>query len=68
MRLPERFVLVIHGNRRRVGERHTITPTSLPHLMAQLLSGSDMPMQPFEAFGLRVWIEEDTDQGDDGAR
>lgn len=65
MRLPERFVITIEGTVAKVRSRHMITPTSLPHLLSEMLSGTDVPAAHFEAFGLRVSVEEDCDQGEE---
>ncbi len=65
-RLPERFVLTIEGKLWNVHRRAVIAPNSLPHLLAEMLAGRECPTEVFEAFGLRVTIEQGTDQGDDG--
>lgn len=65
MKLPPRFTLTIDGTVYRVGRRHNIAPGGLPHLFAYLLSGGEVSEDAWEAFGLRVAIETDTDQGDD---
>lgn len=65
MRLPPRFHLVIDGTLFKVRRRHTITPGGLPHLLAALLSGDDVPNDVWAAYGLRVDVEVDTDQGGD---
>lgn len=65
MHLPPRFTVTIDGTLHRVRQRHTITPGSLPYLLGELLSGNDVPDSAWAAFGLRVYVEVDTDQADD---
>ena len=63
--LPRRFAILIEGKRWNVTRRANIVPNELPHLIARLLTGELMDLSVFEAHGLRVMVEECTDQGDD---
>lgn len=65
VKLPERFVLVIEGALARITTRAVIVPDSLPYLISRLLSGHPVAEDAFEAFGLRVTAEIDTDGGGD---
>lgn len=67
MQLPERFVITISGKLWKVCERANMTPGELPSFLTHLLTGHDMDLALFtKAFGLRVEVETDTDQGEDG--
>lgn len=66
MQLPERFVITISGKLWKVCERANLTPGELPSFLTHLLTGRDMDLSVFKAFGLRVEVETDTDQGEDG--
>ena len=65
LELPERFVLVFEGKLWRVCQRANIVPNELPHLIGQLLCGRCTTTEGFAAHGLRVTVEECTDQGND---
>lgn len=66
MKLPARFVLLIEGDTFRVNERSNVVPDALPYLLARLLSGDRVDASAFEPFGIRVTVEVDRGQGDDG--
>lgn len=65
MNLPDRFVITIEGDRWRVVRRANIVPNELPHLFGRLLTGNMVAAEAMAAHGLRVSVEEDTDQADD---
>lgn len=64
-KLPDRFVLIFEGEVHRVLARHNIQDSTLPHLIANALTGMEVHPDAFRAFGMRVTIEVDTDQGPD---
>jgi hypothetical protein len=64
MRAPKHFRLVITGNTTEVATRERMSAAIGYHL-ARLLTGEDTSDSALEGFGLRVEVEEDTDQGDD---
>ena len=64
-RLPERFSLLIEGKLWNVRRRSGIVPNELPYAVGRLLNGDTAAVSTFEAHGLRVTVECDTDQGDD---
>ena len=66
MLLPERFYVTIQGELWDVRQRANIVPEALPRLLGMLFQGEVAAAHALTEFGLRVTIEEDTDQGDDG--
>ncbi|MGV0964179.1 MAG: hypothetical protein ACOYBT_09845 [Polynucleobacter sp.] len=63
--LPERFVLTIEGKLYTALVRSNVVPRQLPDMLAALLTGRAIDLSAFAAFGLRVSVEEDTDQAND---
>jgi hypothetical protein len=65
-RLPRLFSLHIDGDLARINTRAILEPNQLPYLVTRLMRGENVGEGALEAFGLRVLIEEDKDQGDEG--
>ncbi|HEX8554292.1 MAG TPA: hypothetical protein VF695_06260 [Sphingomonas sp.] len=65
--IPERFVITLEGKLWNVRRRANIAPNELPHLLAELLKGVSGVEDAIRAHGIRLTLEEDSDQGDDGA-
>lgn len=63
---PERFVIILEGKLWNAHRRHVVASGGLPHLLTRLLTGQTVAASAFEGFGIRISIEEGTDQGDDG--
>ena len=63
--LPERFCITIEGKLWRIHQRSVIVPNALPYLLNRLLTCKMATAEAFQPFGIRLSIEEDTDQGDD---
>ncbi|WP_342657149.1 hypothetical protein NPJ82_09345 [Sphingomonas sp. NY01] len=66
MHLPPRFVLIIEGTVYGVTRGGIATAPTFAYLIERLLSGHAIADEALEHYGLRVWIEPDTDQSCDG--
>ncbi|MGN6373957.1 MAG: hypothetical protein ACTHMG_00210 [Sphingomonas sp.] len=65
MDVPERFSIIIEGRVTRVRERYVIDHgNAVGRYLALLLTGCAIPDEVWRPYGLRVTIEEDTDQAD----
>jgi len=63
---PERYVIILEGKLWNTHRRHIIATGGLPNLLERLLTGDTVTAAAFASFGIRISIEEGTDQGDDG--
>jgi hypothetical protein len=64
-RLPRLFSLHIDGDLTRINTCAILEPDQLPYLVTRLMRGEGVGDGALEAFGLRILIEEDMDQGDE---
>ncbi|MEJ8630611.1 hypothetical protein P0F65_13585 [Sphingomonas sp. I4] len=61
LQAPREFCITIIGKTSDVKHRRLLEPTALPYFMDRLLSGQPVPEQALSLFGLRLWVEWDTD-------
>ena len=59
-------MITIHGNATVAAARHFVT-NGLDYLLGRLIRGDTVADDALEPYGLTIFIEEDCDQGDDGA-
>ena len=63
LKAPREFCITIVGKTREVNSRRDLEPSALPYLMDRLLSGEEVLEYSLTLFGLRLWVEWDTDGG-----
>lgn len=66
LKLPQHFTLTISGNLHEIGKRTMVDHgEELKHVLYQILRGVEFPETIFRAYGITLYVEEDTDQGDE---
>lgn len=62
--LPENFTLVLHGSVSRARTRIQVDQGSnFMHVMREIVTGAEFPLDVFKSYGITIFVEEDTDQG-----